>query len=172
MKKKLFAAWLLLVALVCAQAADQKPQKGKLSRITPALVERFEGVITLQDGSEKDIEGIAFYFEISKINKQSQYLTISELRDFLIEGKSYAQLTKDDFGTEIEPDTEILSSADLIEEEPELKKKLKDKKKGFVMKTLIYGSPLPESGIVRVTLNVGWDSEMEAFDFAFNLADL
>ncbi|HBG66765.1 MAG TPA: hypothetical protein DDW78_09875 [Treponema sp.] len=172
MKKHLSVLCAMLFMALCVHAVDIKPQKGTLSKVSPVLVEKFEGTMTLQDGSEKDIEGIAFYFEISKINKKSKYFTLSELRDFFIDGKSYAQMTKESLGTDIEPDTEITDSSRLLAEEPELKKRIKDKKNGIVMKTLIYGAALPESGTVRVAVHVGWDSELEEFDFEFDIGDL
>ena len=108
---------------------------------------------------------------------------MQELRDFTIDGISYAQATKEKLGLSVEPKTVIVDSYKLVEEDPDLKDIVKNEKSGIVMQTIIFGSELPQKGKVSVTVQVGWgdvdkeknsssNEKIEDFNFEFNLSEL
>ncbi len=173
MKKQLYALCLLLVVIAARiTALDVSTRKGKLSTVRLLQASKFEGAIEGEDGSDVDIEGIVFYFEVSKLREEAKYFTLAELRDFLIDGKSYAELTNASLGVAIEPDTLVIESYKVYEDEPELRGRIRDKDNGIIMKTVIFGTALPRKGKVSVKPSVGWDNNVEAFAFSFKLDDL
>ena len=173
MKKKLYALFLLLVLAVAhASALGVSTKKGKLSIIRLLSASKLEGAIEDEEGFDVDVEGVVFYFEVSKLRDDAKYFTLAELRDFLIDGKSYADLTYDELGVAIEPDTLVIESFKVYGSEPELQNRIRDKDNGIIMKTTIYGATLPQKGRLSLKTSVGWDNKVEDFSFSFKLEDL
>ena len=147
--KKAFALIVvvsLFVANMNAAGINLKAKKTKNTKVEPVYIQKIEATAEGQNGEKQDLEGILFFFEITKIKKNNKVLYFQELRDFEIDGVSYAQITKDSIGLEIEPHSEFLESYKLIERNPEAKKIVKNEKNGTIMQTVIYGAKLPKSG--------------------------
>lgn len=97
-------------------------------------------------------------------------LTLRELRDFTIDGRSYRDLTLATLNREYEPSTVIRNVRDFIEQHPELSSEIPELsgEEALVMETTIGGARFPRVGRCEVTLEVGWTST-ERFSFRLDL---
>ena len=179
--KKVFALFIaaLFMASINAEGINLKAKKSKNTKVEPVCIQ----TVNVKHEIYQDLEGILFLFEITKLKNNDKVLCFQELRDFNIDGVSYAQITKEKLGISIEPHTEILESSKFIKENPGAKKIVKNEKNGILMQTVIYGTKLPESGKITVTAQIGWgdvneekteslNSETEDFVFEFELSSL
>lgn len=185
MKAKVFVLFLMMVFEAFnlnAAGINLKAKKTKETKVEAIYIEKISVTAPDGNGKEHELEGLAFLFEITKLKKNDKVLCMQELRDFTIDGISYAQTTKEKLGISVEPKTVIEDSYKLAEENPDLKDIIKNKKSGIVMETAIFGADLPQNGKVSVTVQVGWgdvDKEKntssnettEDFTFEFNLSD-
>ena len=186
MKRTTFLLSLMLAAAACtvhAEGLSLKAKKTKATKVEPVYIQKIGATAENGEGTQQELEGIFFLFEISKLKKNDRVLYMQELRDFTIDGVSYAQMTQEQLGLEVEPQSEIIESSKLIADNPAIKKILKNEKNGLAMQTAIYGTALPASGTVTVTLQVGWaelneaktdmvNGSTEDFTFTFDLASL
>ena len=44
--------------------------------------------------------------------------------------------------------------------------------KASVMRTLIWGAPLPKKGSIKVSVQIGWGNQLETLEFVLDVADL
>ena len=183
--KSLVLYFLMSILLFDASAAGikLKSKKSKETKVEPVSIEKISGIAEGENGESKDVEGLAFFFEITKLKKNDKKLYIQELRDFKIDGKSYAATTKEKIGFNIEPQTVLVDSSKLVDKNPAAKKFVKNEKSGIIMQTAIFGAELPENGKVTVTAQIGWaglnegqsdgvDGTIEDFVFEFDLSSL
>ena len=186
MKRRLISLFLIMGFVfvdLSANGINLKAKKTKETKVEPIYIQKIEASAKGDNGEEKKLEGLMFLFEITKLRKNDKHFYLQELRDFKIDGISYAQITKEKTGLVIEPHTEILESYKLIERNPSAKNIVKNPKKGIIMQTVIYGAELPKSGNVTVTAQVGWadlneekngmvNGKIEDFVFEFDLSAL
>ena len=186
MKRKIFILFFMLSVFLLnlnANGINLKAKKTKTTKVEPVYIQKIEASVEGENGETKNFEGILFFFEITKLKKNDKVICFQELRDFKIDGKSYAEITKDETGLTLEPQSEFLESYKLIERMPSTKKIVKNEKEGIIMQTYIYGAKLPKKGKVSVTAQIGWadlnekktemiNEEIEDFDFEFELGRL
>ncbi len=186
MKRKLISLLLIMgfvFADLNASGINLKAKKTKETKVDPIYIQKVEAAAEGKNGEEKNLEGLLFLFEITKLRKNDKHFYLQELRDFKIDGISYAQITKEKTDLVIEPHTEILESYKFIEKNPSAKNIVKNPQKGIIMQTVIYGAELPKSGNVTVTAQVGWadlneeetemiNGKIEDFVFEFDLSAL
>ncbi len=166
-----------------AAGINLKAKKTKETKVEAIYIEKISVTAPDGNGKEHELEGLVFLFEITKLKKNDKVLCMQELRDFTIDGVSYAKITNEKMGISVEPKTVIVDSYKLVEENPDLKGIVKNEKSGIVMQTIIFGSDLPQKGKVSVTVQVGWgdvdkeknsssNEKIEDFNFEFNLSEL
>ena len=166
-----------------AEGINLKAKKTKETKVEPIYIQKIDTAVDGKDGEKINLEGMVFLFEITKLKKNDKVLCMQELRDFTIDGVSYAKITNEKMGLSVEPKTVIVDSYKLVEEDPDLKDIVKNEKSGIVMQTIIFGSELPQKGKVSVTVQVGWgdvdkeknsssNEKIEDFNFEFNLSEL
>ncbi|MBP5439177.1 MAG: hypothetical protein J6Y30_14500 [Treponema sp.] len=186
MKAKVFVLFLMMffeAFNLNAAGINLKAKKTKETKVEAIYIEKISVTAPDGNGNEHELEGLTFLFEITKLKKNDKVLCMQELRDFTIDGISYAQATKEKLGLSVEPKTVIVDSYKLVEEDPDLKDIVKNEKSGIVMQTIIFGSELPQKGKVSVTVQVGWgdvdkeknsssNEKIEDFNFEFNLSEL
>ena len=186
MKAKVFVLFLMMffeAFNLNAAGINLKAKKTKETKVEAIYIEKISVPAPDGNGKEHELEGLTFLFEITKLKKNDKVLCMQELRDFTIDGISYAQATKEKLGLSVEPKTVIVDSYKLVEEDPDLKDIVKNEKSGIVMQTIIFGSELPQKGKVSVTVQVGWgdvdkeknsssNEKIEDFNFEFNLSEL
>ncbi|WP_191013768.1 hypothetical protein [Treponema zioleckii] len=183
--KSCLSIFLMSILLFDASAAgiSLKAKKTRETKVEPVSIEKISAVAEGENGESKELEGLGFIFEITKLKKNDKKLYIQELRDFKIDGKSYAAFTSENLGLKIEPQTVLVDSSKFIEQNPYKKNIVKNKKSGIIMQTAIYGAELPSSGKVSVTAQIGWaglneeqtdgvDGKIEDFVFEFELSSL
>ncbi|MBP5576004.1 MAG: hypothetical protein J6X67_04490 [Treponema sp.] len=188
MKAKVFVLFLMMffeAFNLNAEGINLKAKKTKETKVEPIYIQKMkiDPAVDGKDGEKINLEGMVFLFEITKLKKNDKVLCMQELRDFTIDGISYAQATKEKLGLSVEPKTVIVDSYKLVEEDPDLKDIVKNEKSGIVMQTIIFGSEMPQKGKVSVTVQVGWgdvdkeknsssNEKIEDFNFEFNLSEL
>ncbi|MCR5319390.1 MAG: hypothetical protein K6E22_14315 [Treponema sp.] len=186
MKAKISVLFLMIVFAAFnlnAAGINLKAKKTKETKVEAIYIEKISVTAPDGNGKEHELEGLVFLFEITKLKKNDKVLCMQELRDFTIDGVSYAKITNEKMGISVEPKTVIVDSYKLVEENPDLKGIVKNEKSGIVMQTIIFGSDLPQKGKVSVTVQVGWgdvdkeknsssNEKIEDFNFEFNLSEL
>jgi len=113
MKRKLISLLLIMgfvFADLNASGINLKAKKTKETKVDPIYIQKVEATAEGKNGEEKNLEGLLFLFEITKLRKNDKHFYLQELRDFKIDGISYAQITKEKTDLVIEPHTEILES--------------------------------------------------------------
>jgi hypothetical protein len=183
-KFKLFACILVSVALwTLIVSAQERPelsaftQKGEMSSVLlievgllddDAIDEYFEGAES----------GLLFIFYVVRNSNTTGNFTLSELRDFTINGESYTEKTHRDMGRTFEPGTIIEDYGDFITYyRPDLKDVLpvpSDPSCASVMilRTGVAGSQIPEKGMAEVEIQVGWGKALESFTFQYDIAGI
>lgn len=142
------------------RSATLKSKKGKLSTVHLIRASRID-----KDEKKGIPGGLALMFVIVRGPSSSGLFTLTELRDFKLDGASYAATTFKKTGRKFEPETAI--------ENPEkVGVRGLSPDGGAVMQTALFGVPLPSRGKARFTLKVGWGKETEPFEFSLDLASL
>jgi hypothetical protein len=120
-------------------------------------------------------DGLIFSFLIFSKAGEEGLFSLSELRDFEVDGISYAEITKNKLSTLIEPQTIVEDIPDFIAKyRPDLKEKINvpDLSEAVVMITAIGGTKLPPEGKCNVIIDVGWGEKTELFSYEFPLSIL
>jgi hypothetical protein len=157
---------LVMAAILAAAVASPEPvrRSGELSTVTLVAVER----LPEKDGPP----GLAFTFLAVRTPKASGEFTLSEPRDFEIDGRSYTGLTKAASGKVLEPMTTIYGVADFVKARPDLAKAVGpagSPDDRVVLHTAIPGTELPAKAPGRIRIEIGWDTRTEPFEFEFSV---
>jgi len=130
------------------------------------------------NGTLHDIEGIVYVFLCSSNSDKDIMPSLTELLDFEIDGHSYQEMTIKEVGEKIESVGAIFDVNDFTNKyRPDLKKYLVGvPEKSIIMITTVYGSILPQSGIIITRVKLGWvpkkNMELQSYVFKTNLKNL
>jgi hypothetical protein len=144
---------------------------GKYSRAVLVRAWRLDAKTAAMRGAP---DGLGFDFLFIRQPPAKGLFTLAELRDFTLDGQSYKAQAEKLLQLRFEPRSEAYDSKDF----PSLDGKNLAEAYGvsmanaMAMRTLIFGSPLPKKGTVRVTVQIGWGEELEKIEFVLELADL
>jgi len=175
---KTFALITIITALYGCQSVDKKPSEnnsvsiiksGEMSDIMFAHVSRTNTIADHISGVRHEFPGgLEFYF-IIRPKKTYNSPTIRDYQNFKINGVSYKRTT---LGT-INPLVEIFNYNDSNKYEP-VNVNLSPffVKDGYVVRVIICGEKLPNTGEINYTFNFGFDKNVEEFDFLFNLEEI
>lgn len=126
-------------------------------------------------GKEPAKDGLLFVFRIDRLHGHPGYFTLSELRDFTIDGGKYRKPDNIDPSTLVEPLTVGDTWTNFIAEyRPDLStyQNTRADADSEMMIVEIYGPQLPARGDCKVVIDVGWGKETEKFSHSFRLGDL
>jgi hypothetical protein len=111
-----------------------------------------------------------FLFMVVRTPGTSGGLSIKETRDFLIDGKSYQERAQSELGRRIEPSTSMDSAEGFFAKQPGARGLAPESIAGAMIDSItIGGAPLTPGAAGEVTLNVGFNKELEPFTFAFRV---
>ena len=172
---KLMSFCLALIHMALPVYADSPfiSLKGHMSNVQVVEVARIPQVRLIDKAPAQD--GVIFVFRIDRIPGNDGYFTLSELRDFTINGVKYRKPDNVDIKTLVEPHTTIDEWTDYISGyRPDLVKYINDANitNSMTMITEIFGPELPTNGSCNVSIDVGWGKETEWFSYNFKLEDL
>jgi hypothetical protein len=143
--------------------------KGELSTVVLSLVERQNFII---DGEKtyNHPDGLVFYFVIYPAVKDHSRPTIKEYQNFTIDGNPY---WRNQSGS-VDSYTVIYNEKTFEKSNPQtaVKIKVEKDKNALIQKTIICGEMLPPSGSVEYLYYVGFEQELEEFEFLFRLQDV
>lgn len=167
--------WIALAqAHTCVAEPDKRPATESKELSTVTLLEVTPLPQDRSPTSEKP-DGLVFIFLVVSRHPSPGLPTLTELRDFELDGESYRELTASKLGRAVEPETVIEDVPDFISKtRPDLAPRIVVPAglEAVVLTTTIAGAPLPATGRCRVVLKVGWDKKTEPFAFAFDIAQV
>lgn len=117
----------------------------------------------------RGIDGLRFVFLVSRLAKSEESLTLKEVRDFTVDGRSYRAIIGDESDRNVEPQSYILDPSDLLNLDGAVGGLLRKGRTAAGIVVDIAGGKLPSRGRVQVTLSVGWNDRVEDFAFEFEL---
>jgi hypothetical protein len=163
---------LVLAAVISADTGGFEPIsiKGEMSEITLAYAKR-QNYITREGKREIYPDGIVFYFVINRLRDNLRTPALVELRDFMVNGVSYLDITRKNNVTDIEPNTIIYDEQTFQRDEFHEKVDIPNGMGVLIEKVIICGSTIP-NGIISVNLKFGFDNKVEEFNFQLNLDDI
>ncbi len=121
-------------------------------------------------------DGLSFFALVVKKAEAQGFFTLTETRDFLIEGSSYRSRTETRLGRAFEPHTVLDEISEFFAARPHLPRPvlldqenriqvLDDCAEALAIVVVIPGSEIPASSRIDVTFKVGWGKEVEPFSF-------
>ncbi len=162
MKYPVFVAVLLSFALTlsAADSSNSKTQTGRLSTASLLATQRISG-----KGAP---DGIRFLFLVVRKPEVTGQFTLKETRDFLIAGESYQEKTQAELGKKIEPSTVFDSAEGFFAKQPGARHLAPaDIKGAYVLTIAIGGAKIANDARGEITLQVGFEKEVEPFTFRF-----
>lgn len=116
-------------------------------------------------------DGLTFVFLVTRKPKAEGYFTLTELRDFRLEGASYSELTYAQLGRHFEPDSNIFAPKQVhLGRGPTVAQEYRtDDAHSAVLITTIVGAPLQSHRTIRVVAKVGWGNDTEPFPFEIEM---
>lgn len=170
-----YALYLTAILLVCvrSQAAEFPTLSGKMSEVRVIEIARLRA--DHLRGKEPAKDGLLFVFRVDRLPGHPGLFTLSELRDFAIEGVKYRKPEPVDRATLVEPNTVLGTWTNYVAEyRPDLStyQNARDDADSEMMIVEVYGPGLPAKGKCTVTIDVGWGKETEMFTYSFRLEDL
>jgi hypothetical protein len=168
MKTLLRGLWLLLVttlSMTCTVSAQSpRPTRvhtGKMSTVHLLAIARV---------SQPSPDGVRFLVMVTPAAGIQGQFALKETRDFLIDGKSYREMTKAETGRVWEPSTELDTADGFFAKQPGARRLAPENIAGAkILVVAIGGAALPPQGTGEVTFNLGLDKEVEPFTFAFSV---
>ena len=152
----------------------QRPKEGKMLRVS--LFAAAHGIAKpLEKRMEKAEDGVMFYFLLEKMEGKDGQLSLKELKDFSINGRSYQTLTEEKLGYAITPQTVLEDVSDFRKGiGPGLRSKIQkaDDKRAIIMIVCIAGAELPRKGMITFDLFLGLEKKVEPFSYALDLAQI
>jgi hypothetical protein len=143
---------------------------GEMSEMTLAFAKR-QNYFNQFGQNEKHPDGMVFYFVIRPLgDNSSKTPALVELRDFTINGKSYKEMTRLNGISDIEPHTIVYSKQTFRNDE--FNKRLNVQIDFDVIKVVIFGTSIPDNGIIDVVFRFGFDGKVEAFNYQLNVDDI
>jgi hypothetical protein len=142
---------------------------GEMSEITLAYARRQN---YFNQFGQNDIhpDGIVFYFVVIPLqDNRSKNPTLVELRDFRINGTSYREITRRNGVDDIEPVTIAYSERTIQNDEFHEKINFENGVGVQILKVIIFGTDIPDSGIINIDLKFGFDNEVEEFNYQFKI---
>jgi hypothetical protein len=163
MKSFAFIALLFATPLIgSAAAADPGAKVQDGQRATSTLL------ATARVSSPSVPDGMRFLFLVARKPETTGQFTLKETRDFLLAGESYQEKTKADLGKQFEPATSFDTAEGFFGKQPGMRGLAPDDIKGMYVLTLsIGGTKLSAGARGEITLNVGFDKQIEPFMFLF-----
>ena len=117
-------------------------------------------------------DGLVFYFvsRPSRNNNLGQPI-ISEVRDFRVNGKSYREMTRADGIDDIEPASLFYDDEQSFQWQDEHSQEINIKWNNeiFIMKTVIFGTTIPDHATIDVDLQFLVTKKKEEFHFQFTI---
>jgi hypothetical protein len=165
--KLLFIALLILAeGLVSAQETHFR--KGKYSEVDLQFVTKCNTITRGSGTKETYPDGFVFYFVVYPNDKKQTVPALTEFRDFYVNNDLYSDITKKNYGKAIEPYTVLYDTTNIFEKEPLLKDSitLEPNRYGYIMKTIICGSELPDHATVTFDVYLGWNKQVEKFSYS------
>jgi hypothetical protein len=163
MKSFAFIALLFAMPLIVSAAgADpgSKVQEGQ--RATSTLL------ATARVSSQSVPDGMRFLFLVARKPETTGQFTLKETRDFLLAGESYQEKTKGELGKQFEPGTSFDTAEGFFGKQPGMRGLAPDDVKGmYILTVSIGGTKLLAGAKGEITLNVGFDKQIEPFTFLF-----
>ena len=172
MKYSLHVAALCLVCLR-SSAVEFPTLTGSLSEVRIIEIARLRH--DHLKGKEPAQDGLVFVFRVDRLPGHPGFFSLSELRDFTINGVKYRKPENVDRSTLAEPNTVVGTWTNyLTEYRPDLRifQNNRNASDSVMMIVEIYGPRLPAKGDCTVTIDVGWGKETEKFMHSFRLEDL
>jgi hypothetical protein len=163
MKSFAFIALLAAVPLIVSGAAadpGSKIQDGQRATSTLLATARVSGPSVP--------DGMRFLFLVARKPETTGQFTLKETRDFLLAGESYQERTKADLGKQFEPSTAFDTAEGFFGKQPAMRGLAPDDIKGmYILTVSIGGTQLSAGATGEVTLNAGFDKQIEPFTFRF-----
>jgi hypothetical protein len=156
---------LCLACTLLATAADpatpgKKVQEGRLATASILATARASG-----KGAQPP-DGMRFLILVTRKPDVTGNFTIKETRDFLVAGESYQEKTQAELGKRFEPETIFDTAEGFFAKQPGIRNMAPDDIKGaYVLAITIGGAKLSPGDKLEITINVGFDKEVEAFTF-------
>ena len=128
------------------------------------------------DGANKNgaPDGIMAVFLVTPNSAQKRKFTLTETRDFTLNGKSYAATTQTYLKKTFEPDTTIYDVDEYFRDHPEVARVVeappsKNGCENVLLTIAIYGMKMPAAGKVQMLVKVGYNLTVEPYAFSFEL---
>jgi hypothetical protein len=156
---------LFLASALIASGAEpgsdgKKIQDGRLATATLLATARTSG----KGGQPPD--GMRFLFLVARKPDVTGNFTIKETRDFKVADESYQEKTQAELGKRFEPETIFDSAEGFFAKQPGIRNLAPDDIKGaYVLAMTIGGANLSPGAKLEITINIGFDKEVEAFTF-------
>jgi hypothetical protein len=113
-------------------------------------------------------DGVRFLVLVApKVDTTGQF-TLKETRDFKVVGESYQEKTKAELGKQFEPQTTFDSAEGFFKKQPGMRALAPDNIQGaYILTIAIGGAKLATDTKGEITVNVGFDQQLESFTFQF-----
>ncbi|KFE70066.1 hypothetical protein [Hyalangium minutum] len=182
-----FSLFLGVTAPLQTASASAPPSQGAAKKAKPpAVVTEKKGAhsralllrawkLDAQTAARQEApDGLGFEFLFVRQPSATGLFSLAELRDFTIDGQSYQAMTETLLKKRFEPGTELFDPKDVLATDG---RTLEDAfgvstGKASVMRTVLWGAPLPKKGSVKVTVQIGWGQQLEKLEFVLDLANL
>jgi hypothetical protein len=158
----LVALFFVLPLIASAAAADpgSKVQHGQRATVTLLATARIQ--------AQAVPDGLRFLFLVARKPDTIGAFSLKETRDFLLAGQSYQERTKADLGKQFGPGTNFDTAEGFFGKQPGLRGLAPDDIKGmYILTVSIGGTKLSAGAGGEITLNVGFDKQIEPFTFLF-----
>lgn len=160
MHRALACVFLFLLCVGARGAVNDSTQlqAGRLASVRLVKTER------LPPGSAPD--GLAFHFLVSPTPEAFGLFSIRETRDILVGGQSYQEKNQAVLGRRFEPQTRIDDAAKFFSGHAAFRPLMPKLEKGaLVLSISLGGAKLPDDGAVGITVEIGFDRQLEQFAF-------
>jgi hypothetical protein len=158
----LLASVLPVSLTLAAEGARSSMQTGKMSTVRLLATARL---------TKPSPDGVRFLFLVTPTSGTPGNFALKETRDFLLDGKSYREMTKAETGKEWEPETEFYGAEGFFAKQPGMRRLAPegDLTGANILVMAIGGAALPARAAGEITLRVGFEKEVEPFTFAFQV---
>ena len=171
LKLLLIIYFLFIVSFISCRPLESKSppieKQGQISEVKLLEVKKLDKE-TLEQKLPGAFDGLVFFFLITKKPGVTGDFTVQEFRDFQINQSSYSKISREKLKKHIEPQTIIESFNNFFyKERGDLIPFIEDEthENSVVMITYIGGSRLPKRENIVFSIYVGWNKEIELFEF-------
>jgi hypothetical protein len=142
---------------------------GEMSEITLAFTKR-QNYINSYGRNVVHPDGIVFYFVIVPLGDNSSKIpTLQGSSDFRINGTSYREITRRNGVDDIQPAIIFYGERTFQEDEFYERVNFESSIGLLFIKIIIFGTSIPDNGVINMVLKFGFDNEVEEFNYQFNV---